>query len=110
MTSKYVPLTGEGKVEIIERTRCRHECTECGEPADFRHSHLLDGARRNPASSAYRRDDCYWCSDAETYSCAKHESNRNSPDGHSWCSTFALLKYPHMGLYWRDKKLEVQTT
>jgi len=109
-TEEYVPLKGEGEVQYIKRTRVRRECNECGEPADYRHTFLLDGARRNPASSAYGKDDCSWCSDAETWSCAPHRDTRNAPDGYGWCGTFTLAKMPHLGLYYRDEAIEAPST
>ena len=101
----YTPLKGEGEVQYVKRTRCRQECAECGEPAHFRHTYLLGNARRNPASSAYGRDDCSWCSDAESFVCAEHERKRQAPDGHDWCATFPLATFPHLGLYWSEEKI-----
>jgi hypothetical protein len=104
-TAEYVPLKGEGEVRFVKRTRVRHECHICGEPADYRHSFLLPNARRNSASSAYGRDDCSWCSDAEAFVCEEHRHSKHHPDDASleWAGTFTLTTYPHMGLYWREE-------
>ena len=105
---EYVPLKGEGDVQYIKRTRSRHDCDVCGEPADFRISFLLENARSNPASSGYRGDDISWCSDAERYVCAEHREERSAPNGYRWCSTCDLSKFPHMGLYDRDEKITLE--
>ena len=79
-----------------------HECQECGMPAAFRISYLTAGNyRANPASSAYGRDDCTWCSDTETFACKKHvrQLEHNPPDNMSWCASFPLKKYKDMGFY-----------
>lgn len=100
-------LKGEGETEIVIKMRVRHECHICGEPAQFKHSFLLEGARRNPASSAYGKDDCSWCSDTELFVCKEHEKERTPPDGYSWCSTFtASDRFANMFLYWQEKKQE----
>ncbi len=99
-----VALNGEGEVRYVRKVRCRHECAVCGEPADFRHSYLLAGdCRRNPASSAYGRDDCTFCSDGESFVCATHKSDRQAPNGMEWAGTYTLAKFPHMGMYWHEE-------
>lgn len=98
-------LPGEGAVETVVKTRTRHECEVCGEPAHYKHTFLLEGARRNPASSAYGRDDCSWCEDESRFVCAEHKNERRAPDGYSWCSSFAATeRFAHMFLYWRETK------
>lgn len=90
-----------GDIEVIKyRIRWR-ECAICGIPASFRITYLLDHCRSNPGSSAYGRDDCSWCSDAENFACRRHkqEVRRDSPRGMSECSTFPLTKFKHMGFY-----------
>lgn len=101
----YIPLEGEGEQQVIRRTSVRHECEQCGRPAEYRHTYLLENARRNPASTAYGRDDCGWCSDHEIFTCEDHKRHPPAPDGYGWCSTFPLQKFPHMGLYWREEKI-----
>lgn len=88
------------------QTACWRECEICGNPASWRITFLDDGtcgARKNPASSAYGKDDCSWCSDAELFACKKHQNEvrRICPNGFSWCATFPLSKYKSMGFYWR---------
>jgi len=98
-------LPGEGEVKTIVKTRLRRECDICGEPAHYKHTFLVHNARNQPASSAYRRDDCTWCQDAESFVCAEHEKERRAPDGMSWCSTFrATEQLAHLFLYWHEAK------
>jgi len=99
-------LPGEGETKTILKTRVRRECEECGEPASFEHTFLLEGARRNPASSAYGRDDCSYCSDACRFVCADHERERTPPDGHVWCSTFSAKRFPHRFLTWSEQEIK----
>lgn len=98
-------LPGEGETQTVVKTRQRQECDVCGEPAHYKHTYLLDGHRRNPASRAYGKDDCSWCEDTSRFVCAEHKSDRSAPNGYSWCSTFAAVKrFAHMFLYWREVK------
>jgi hypothetical protein len=114
MESKMV-LPGEGDTEVIERTRVRIECENCGEPADQRHTYLVPNARRNPQSSAYGQDDCSWCSDHEVFSCkkcrdAEWRGHEPKVDGYEWCSTFSVgERFAHMFLRWSEKKLSMTT-
>ena len=98
---EYHPLPKEG----MERTQVlsRRGCDVCGGLATKRITYLRENCRSNPASSAYGRDDCSWCSDAEAYSCDEHqrEVERDAPEGMRWASTFDGLKLPHMLLEWR---------
>jgi len=100
MSDEYEPLPGEGDTQT--QIRRRHGCQVCGEPATKRVSYLLEDCRSNPASKAYRHDDCSWCSDAEAFSCDEHqrEVERDAPLGMSWGSTFGLPRFAHMMLYW----------
>lgn len=95
-------LKGEGDTRT--QVRRRRECSVCGGPATKRISYLLDNCRSNPASNAYRHDDCTWCSDAEAFACDEHqrEIERDAPDGMSWCSTFGSERSPHMLLCWEE--------
>jgi hypothetical protein len=99
-------LPGEGETRTLVQTRRRQTCEFCGEPATRRISYLLDNARFNPASAAYRHDDCTWCSDGEAWACEDHKKRveGDAPEGMSWCSTFDGLKYPHMLLYWETEQ------
>jgi hypothetical protein len=101
-------LPGEGERKIVARTRIRVECDQCGEPATKRHTYLLPNARRNPASSAFGRDDCSWCSDHEVFRCNTCEpqggSIEPSVEGYGWCSTFeAVPRFAHMFLRWDER-------
>ena len=83
------------------------ECDICGLPAAFCITFLLTGnCRANPASNAYGRDDCSWCSDAEAFACRRHEREvrKNPPAGMSECSIFPLKKFKHMGFYFVKAK------
>lgn len=106
MTAPFT-LPGEGDRKIVERTRVRVECEQCGEGAVKKHTYLLPNARRNPASSAYGRDDCSWCSDHETFTCGSCAKPR--PDGFEWCSTFSLspenTRFAHMFLRWDEREI-----
>ena len=83
-----------------------HVCEECGEPAVYKHTYLLEGARRNSASSAYGKDDCSWCEDECRFACEEHkdEVRRDNPRGMSWCSTYPRKNFEHMFLYWEKIK------
>lgn len=100
-------LPGEGDIETVTRRRRRHECGICGAPAHYKHTFLPQGARSNPASSAFGRDDCSWCGDACQYVCREHleEGRETPPRGMCWCSTFpASERFKHLFLYWEDEK------
>ncbi len=99
----------KGQKKIVEYIYTERECEECGEPAQYKLTFLLEGGRRNPRSSAYGRDDCTWSSDEEKFSCEVHKDSvrRNSPEGMSWCSTFDGKTYPHMVMFWNKIKEEV---
>jgi hypothetical protein len=88
------------KTEIcVEQT-----CEECGEPATNKHTFLLAGnCRNNPASNAYGKDDCSWCSDASKFSCDACKNKIKPPDGMSVCSIFPRNNFEHMFLYWEVK-------
>lgn len=97
----------EGEVKLIKKTCVRHECEECGEQATRKLTYLLDGSRSNPASSAYGKDDCSWCSDAESFGCEAHADKiwHDPPRGMKYCAKFDLAKFPHMGLYWKEEEV-----
>lgn len=98
-------LPGEGEEQTLRRVRYRRECCECGEPAHFKQTYLLDGARRNPASSAYNRDDCSWCEDEAVFLCKDHRDEAPRLEGYGKCSIFsATTQFAHMFLYWHEIK------
>jgi hypothetical protein len=98
-------LPGEGEVKTTARRRDRQECEICGEPAHYKHTFLFENARSNPASKAYRKDDCSWCEDECRYVCKEHEKDRTGPHGMSWCATFpASERFAHMFLVWHEVK------
>ena len=95
----------EGIEQVVRNVRTRRACEECGEPAHFKHTFLLEGYRRNPASSAYGRDDCSWSEDAALYSCRAHKEDIRPPDGYEMASIFpATERFAHLFLYWREIK------
>lgn len=96
-------LPGEGDTKTVVKKRLRQECEVCGEPAHFKHTFLFDNARRNPASSAYGKDDCTWCEDASKFVCVEHKNQRDPLVGYGWCSTFsATERFAHLFLYWSE--------
>ena len=101
------PLPGEGETKTVVRTRVRIECGNCGEPAVHRHTYLIPKARSNPQSTAYRHDDCSWCSDHEEFTCAA--CKRPEMDAYDWCSTFSIkpgkLQFAHMFLRWAEREI-----
>ena len=105
-------LKGEGDRKLVEKIRVRRECENCGQPAFYRNTYLMPGARRNPASRAYGRDDCTWCSDHEEFLCGTcHEKNVKVavPADYTWCSTFFADRLPHLFLTWHERELESET-
>jgi hypothetical protein len=106
-------LEGEGEIKIVRQERVRCSCGYCGEPAFYKNTYLNDGergARSNPNSSAYGRDDCTWCSDFDDFLCPEcHQANEtdNVPDGFKWCSTFQADRFPHMFLEWEKTEMDL---
>jgi hypothetical protein len=93
--------------ERIKKEICvERECYECGEPAQWKHTYLLEGSRRNPASRAYGRDDCSWSEDDCKFACDEHKElvRKDYPNGMSWCSTFDRKVFEHLFLYWKEIK------
>ena len=93
--------------DIIKTTKvCKErECFECGEPAQYKHTYLLEGSRKNPQSNAYGRDDCSWCEDECLYACKEHKElvkKDYCPTRMNWCSTFPRERFEHMFLYWEE--------
>ena len=103
-----VGQTPAAKYRLTVQKEVEAYCEECGETATWQLTFLLDNARRNPASAAYGRDDCAWCSDIIIFSCAECESKlrQNPPENHGWCAMFPKEKFPHLFLSWKkDEKL-----
>jgi hypothetical protein len=101
---QYVPLPGEG--ETRTQIRRRRDCEVCGEAATKRITFLLERYRSNPASKAYGRDDCSWCSDHDAYACDEHETKVRfavPPGMSSDVSIFGCKRFPHMLLYWTEE-------
>lgn len=98
-------LSDEGETRTITEKRVRRACQECGGRAMFKLCYLLEGGRGNPASSAYRRDDCSWCSDLDLYLCAECSSNGTRHPhqaGYAAAATFpAKERFAHMFLTWK---------
>lgn len=106
MTETMETLPGENETQTITRVRKRRVCEFCGEPAHFKQTFLLPNARNNPASKAYGRNDCSWCSDAHQFSCRGGPCTRKARvlDGYGECSIFpAIERFAHMFLYWEEK-------
>lgn len=100
MTTETITIfKGEGDVKTVTSVRRRKTCEECGEVAVFKQTYLLNGTRRNPASSAYGRDDCSWCSDKDVYLCGS--CRIFAPEGYGECARFqASDRFAHMFLEW----------
>jgi len=96
-----------GQIRTIKQRYNRRECEFCEEPATHKLTFLLPNARTNPASSAYRHDDCSWCSDQDVFVCDEHEKDSRKIAGDlkmEWCSSFAYERFKHMFEYWEDIK------
>ncbi len=98
---------------MIEQTRTikqihkRLECEFCEEPATYELTFLLPNARGNPASKAYRHDDCSWCSDRNVFVCNEHEKDKwkiASELEMKWCSSFSYERFKHIFEYWEEVK------
>lgn len=97
-----------GQTKRVDYVCRERECFECGEPAFYRHTYLLESPCRNPQSKAYGRDDCTWCEDECSYACEEHKNlveKKYCPDGMICNSTFYRNRFEHMFLYW-DKESE----
>ncbi len=105
-------LEGEGETKTVIKTRVRQECENCREPATHKHTYLNDGltgARNNPASSAYGRDDCTWCSDYDIYTCddcKQKDCEAGLPSYYHSCAIFKVERMPHLFLYWEEREVE----
>lgn len=103
-------LPGEGETRTRVEIQRRRECEECGEPAHFKLSFIFKGARSNPNSSAYGRDDCSWCSDHDTWACREHRQSveRAEEATGEWAWSAATVpateRWAHMFLYWAEVK------
>jgi hypothetical protein len=94
-------LKGEGDVEYIVRTKVRKRCEICDGLAKYKHTFLLEGMRNNPASSAYCKDDCSWCQDAEVFTCGPCKPD--VPDGYVGGSRFECGdRFAHLFLEWEE--------
>lgn len=92
-------MHAEGTKRVKTEIYCREECEECGAPAMKRHAFLLEGARRNPASSAYGKDDCSWCSDDEAFVCGACPAPKRR--GMKWVAEFSFGdRFGHMFFFW----------
>ena len=91
-----------GDTETLTYQWLWRDCEECDRPAKYRITFLFANSRRNPTSKGYGKDDISWCSDAERFACRIHENvvRMNPPEpGMSWCSSFPLVKFQHLGWY-----------
>ncbi len=96
----------EEQTRTIKQTLKRRECDMCiGKPATHQLTFLLPNARSNPASSAYGRDDCSWCSDEKLFACDECEKDKwNIAEkiGMKWCSDFSYKNFKHLFEYWEE--------
>lgn len=96
-----------GDIRTIKQRLNRKGCEYCDESATFKLTFLLPNARSNPASKAYRRDDCSWCSDQDVFVCNKHKDVMYKIEkelGMGWCASFGYERFKHMFEYWEDVK------
>ncbi len=104
-----------GEIRTIKEVCRERMCEECENTATKKITFLYPNARRNPASSAYGRDDCSWCQDEEKFVCLAHEKNKYQYERDldmGWCSTFDKERFEHMFLYWDkiSETVEVEAT
>ena len=96
-----------GDIRTIRQRLNRRGCEYCEEPATHKITFLLPNARSNPASKAYGRDDCSWCSDQAVFVCDEHEEDRYKIGRElemGWCSSFGYERFKHMFEYWEEIK------
>ena len=107
--TETIRLKGEGDIRTRIDRRARITCEECGELAVYKHSFLLEGMRSNPASSAFRKDDCSWCSDVDVFTCK--ECRPTLPDGcDPRSSRFEIgERFAHMFLEWVNVSENIET-
>lgn len=99
----------KGEGDLRTQVRVRRQCDLCIKLAEYLIAFVLEGARTNPASSAYGKDDITWCSDREAFACEEHRDGlQRPPGGFMWGATFSGTRYPHMLLRWSNNK-PVQT-
>ena len=97
----------EGDIRITKEICRSQECEVCGEEAIYKATFLLPNARSNPASNAYGRDDCSWCSDDKAFLCEEHKNDKYKiakDKGMGWCSMFPKERFEHMFLFWEKDK------
>ena len=96
-----------GDIRTIKQRFDRRGCEYCEEPATHKLTFLLPNARGNPASKAYRHDDCSWCSDQDVFVCDEHEKDSKKIANElemGWCSAFSYETFKHMFEYWEQIK------
>lgn len=97
----------EGKIRTIKQICKRETCEQCGKPATWQLTFLLKNARSNPASKAYGRDDCSYCSDEKMFVCDKcaEDKYKIARDlDMDWCSAFPFKNFRHLFLNWKEIK------
>jgi len=98
----------EGEERTIKQVCKRRKCEYCDKLATVQLTFLLPNCRSNPASSAYGKDDCSWCSDAEVFVCDKHEKDKYGiaeDNGKEWCAEYPYgERFKHLFLYWETVK------
>lgn len=96
----------EGQVRTIRQVLKRRLCERCDKKATFKLTFLLPHARSNPASAAYGKDDCSWCSDTAVFVCHTHEKERYviaKELGMGWCAEFEYgERFKHLFEYWGE--------
>ena len=116
MTTDHSPIPAApavGDTRTVVYKYQHEECENCGELATKRITFLDDGdrgARRNPDSKAYGKDDCSWCCDEEHFSCegCQKEVEGFATRGFGLCSIFPLANFPHMAAKWVKKSETIE--
>jgi len=103
MKTKHAP-----KVEVRIQKKVKRCCEWCDAKATKKLCFLTPNYRNNPASSAYGRDDCSWCSDYEAYTCDKveciSEAKDHKPEGFIDAAVFHITseRFKHMAYAWEE--------
>ena len=101
--------------QSLNRKRCEFddydfgkESINCEKPATHRLTYLRSGARGDPQSTAFHRDDCSRCSDQDVFVCDEHKKYKYKIEkklGLVWCTSFNYgERYKHMFEWWEDMK------
>jgi len=95
------------KTKTVVKNIRRHECEECGKPAKYRYTYLLEGMRNNPASAAYGHDDCSYCEDGDPIFRCGPCGRPCTPSGYVDASRYEYgEKWEHLFNYWDEVEVK----